>query len=284
MKTEGTIGVGLDAAVAAVRSTAIEAATAAGELLRARFHSSLQVDAVEAHDLKLRLDRECEDAVVGAIRRRFPSHGVLSEEMGYSPGTDPYLWIVDPLDGTVNFFHGIPFFCTCVSCHAIEAGNGTSDTLRLPDGRKIGSTVAAVIYAPQEKELFVATPRGGAFMNGTRLLVTSVSRLSDAIVSISFGVRDGSVAFVSKLLPSITERAQKIRSLGSTALEIVNVAAGRTGAFLQKGTNLWDFVAAATILREAGGVVDVMEIAPGRFRIIASNPGLYGEIRELAEE
>jgi len=284
VEREGLVGADLEAAVAAVRSTAIEAATAAGELIRARYLSALQVEAVEQHDLKLRLDRECEEAIVSVVRRRFPSHGILSEEMGYAPGTDPHLWIVDPLDGTVNFFHGIPFFCTCVSCHAIGEGNGSDSSMRLPDGRKIGSPAVAVIYAPLGKELFVATHHGGAFMNGSRLLVKPVSKLSEAIVSLSFGVRDGSVAYVGGLLPLVTERAQKVRSLGSTALEIVNVAAGRTGAFIQKGTNLWDFVAAAAILQEAGGVVDVVEIAPGRFRIIASNPGLFSEIRVLAEE
>ena len=105
---------------AAVRSVAIQAATGAGALMRGSFKSALQVDATEAHDLKLRLDRTCEESIVGVIRERFAEHGILSEEMGYAPGTDPYVWIVDPLDGTVNFFHGIPFFCTCVSCHGVR--------------------------------------------------------------------------------------------------------------------------------------------------------------------
>ena len=87
---------------------------------------------------------------------------------------------------------------------------------------------------------------------------------------------------MGKLLPTVIERAQKVRSFGSTALDIVNVAAGRTGAFIQLGTNLWDFAAAAAILAEAGGIVDVDEIAPGRFRLIASAPGLISEVRLLA--
>jgi len=87
---------------------------------------------------------------------------------------------------------------------------------------------------------------------------------------------------MSRLLPAMIERAQKVRSLGSTALDIVNVAAGRTGAFVQMGTNLWDFSAAAAILREAGGIVDTTEYAPGRWKIIASNPGLFSEVRRLA--
>ena len=213
---------------------------------------------------------------------RFAGHGILSEEMGYAPGVDPYLWIVDPLDGTVNFFHGIPFFCSCVSCHEIAEGNGSGANPQLSDGRVIGAATAAVIYVPLGKELFVATRHGGAFVNGARLLLKPLPSLSEAIVSLSFGARDGSPAYMSRLLPSMIERAQKVRSLGSTALDIVNVAAGRTGAFVQRGTNLWDFAAAAAILNEAGGIVDADEISQGRWRIIAANPGLFSEVRALA--
>ena len=267
---------------AAVRSIAIQAATGAGALMRGSFKSTLQVDATDAHDLKLRLDRTCEESIVGVIRERFAAHGILSEEMGYAPGTDPYVWIVDPLDGTVNFFHGIPFFCTCVSCHAVQQNDGSPGEARLPDGRAVGGAVAAVIYAPVARELFVATPRAGSFLNGARLVLKPLASLSDAIVSLSFGARDGSPSYMSRLLPAMIERAQKVRSLGSTALDIVNVAAGRTGAFVQMGTNLWDFSAAAAILREAGGIVDTTEYAPGRWKIIASNPGLFSEVRRLA--
>jgi fructose-1,6-bisphosphatase/inositol monophosphatase family enzyme len=267
-----------------VRSAAIDAASAAGALIRGSFRSTLQVDSTDAHDLKLRLDRTCEESIVAILRQRFPAHGVLSEEMGYEPGADPYVWIVDPLDGTVNFFHGIPFFCTCISCHATEEDDSPGAAARLPDGRAVGSTVAAVVYAPLAKELFVATAQGGAFLNGSRLLVKPVADLSEAIVSLSFGARDGSAAFMSRLLPRMIERAQKVRSLGSTALDIVNVAAGRTGAFIQIGTNLWDFAAAAAILREAGGVVDAEEYAPERWKIIACNPGLISDVRKLAAE
>jgi myo-inositol-1(or 4)-monophosphatase len=119
-------------------------------------------------------------------------------------------------------------------------------------------------------------------MNGKKLVLAPISSLSEAIVSLSFGARDGSAAYMSRLLPSMIERARKVRSLGSTALDIVNVAAGRTGAFVQRGTNLWDFAAAAAILNEAGGIVDTDEIAPGRWRIIATNPGLFSEVRQLA--
>jgi myo-inositol-1(or 4)-monophosphatase len=273
-----------EAKISAVRSAAIDAAAAAGALIRANFMTSLPVDEVLSHDLKLGLDRMCEDAALAVIRQRFPSHGILSEELGYAPGSDPFLWIVDPLDGTVNFFHGIPFFCTCVSCHEIKKADGAAGGPRLADGRLIGGEMAAVVYAPLTRELFVATPGVGAFMNGTKLVMKPISDLSEAIVSVSLSAREGSAAAVCRFLPAMVDRARKVRSLGSTALEIVHVAAGRTGAFIQRGTNLWDFMAAAAILREAGGVVDAAEIAPGRWKVIAGNPGVFPEVSALAAE
>ncbi|HTP57792.1 MAG TPA: inositol monophosphatase family protein, partial [Spirochaetia bacterium] len=173
-----------------------------------------------------------------------------------------------------------------VSCHEIDedatAGGSSAAGPRLADGRLIGREIAAVVYAPFTKELFVATPGVGAFMNGTKLQMKPIVDLSEAVVSLSFSAL--SAASMGKLLPTMVERARKVRSLGSTALEIVHVAAGRAGAFIQQGTHLWDFMAAAAILREAGGVMEASEIAPGRWKVIASNPGLFREVNALAAE
>ena len=111
-----------DASVPVLRGTAVEAATAAGRVIRGSFGREQKVDQALPHDLKLWLDRACEQEILGVIRTSFPGHAVLSEEWGYEPGREPYLWIVDPLDGTVNYHHGIPFFCTSIACHAIAEG------------------------------------------------------------------------------------------------------------------------------------------------------------------
>lgn len=270
--------------VSKIRKTGIDAATGAGTIIRESYGETLEVDGTAAHDLKLRLDRTCEDRILAIIRRRFPTHAVLSEEMGYASGHDPYLWIVDPLDGTVNFFHGIPFFCACVSCHRIEDGASTGGSPRLPDGRTVGDALVGVVYAPMARELYVGTPGAGAFLNGAPLCVRPLADLSEAMVSLSFGARDGSLAYMSRLMPLVVERAQKVRSLGSTALEIVHIASGRSGAFVQMGTNPWDFAAASAILREAGGIVRAEEYAPGRWKVIASNPGIFADLLRLAEQ
>jgi fructose-1,6-bisphosphatase/inositol monophosphatase family enzyme len=266
-----------------IRRVAIDAAIAAGALIHDSYGKTLLVDSVVAHDLKLRLDRMSEETIITIIHRGFPDHGMLSEEMGYVPGVAPFLWIVDPLDGTVNFFHGVPFFCTCVSCHEIEEKNDYECAPLLPDGRAIGSALVGVVYSPLQKELFVGVLDGGAFLNGETLSVKPVADLSQTIVSLSFGARDGSATQMNRLLPRMVERAQKVRTFGSTALDIAFVAAGRIGAFIHLGTNLWDFAAAARILEEAGGVIDAEQYASGRWKIIASNPGIFAEVRRLQE-
>jgi fructose-1,6-bisphosphatase/inositol monophosphatase family enzyme len=264
-----------------MRKAAIDAAAAAGVLIREGFGRHQEVDGRPAHDLKLSLDRQCEEKIIGVIRRSFPDHAVLSEEKGYEPGREPYVWIVDPLDGTVNFFHGLPHFCTSIACHELDPqGNGSTSSL--PDGRRIGEACVGVVLDPMHDELFVGTGDGQATVNGRPLTIAPVADLAEAIVVVSFGVRDDSIPYMTKLLPRLTEEARKVRSLGSTALDVAQVAAGRIGAFIQRGTNLWDFAGAAAVVRAAGGIVDAQEFAPGRWRIIACNPGLYPRIKELA--
>ena len=266
-----------------IRKVAIDAALAAGATIRKSYGNLLQVDKTLPHDLKLRLDRTCEERILTAIRRRFPAHGVLSEEIGYAPGVDPFLWIVDPMDGTVNFFHEIPFFCTCVSCHKIKESQGIQGEILLPDGRAVGSALVSVVYRPVGEELFTGFLDGGAYLNGRLLHLEHLADLSLAIASLSFGAQDGSVAYIGRLLPRMVQRAQKVRSFGSTALDIAYVAAGRVGAFVQMGTNLWDFAAAAAILKEAGGILEAEEYTRRRWKVVAGNPGTFAEVRMIAE-
>ena len=276
-----------DASIAVLRSTAAEAAAAAAQVIRASLGRGQRVERALPHDLKLWLDRACEREILGAIRAAFPGHGVLSEEAGYEPGREPCLWIVDPLDGTVNYHHGIPFFCTSIACYAIAAdsdgGPGVDTGFSLPDGRVVGPGIVGAIFDPFRDELFSGASGRGAALNGRPLLPADVTRLDEAVVALSFAAREESIAYMSRALPAFTRAARKVRSLGSTALDMVQVAAGRIGAFVQMGTNLWDFAAAAVIVRAAGGVVDAREYAPGRFRVIASAPGIFEQVQREAE-
>jgi myo-inositol-1(or 4)-monophosphatase len=110
-----------------------------------------------------------------------------------------------------------------------------------------------------------------------------VTRLEEAVVALSFGAREESILLMNRILPAFVRDARKVRSFGSTALDMVQVAAGRIGAFVQMGTNLWDFAAAAVIIRAAGAVVDAREYTPGKFRIIASAEGIFEQVCRRAE-
>ncbi len=273
----------------AVYAAAVNAAESAGARLREAFRKPPAVEKTLPHDLKLELDRGCEEAILEIIHDRFPAHGVLSEERGYLPPSEPFLWIVDPLDGTVNYFHGIPIFCTSVACYKVEREAGdprgsAGGAGRLPDGSTLGEPIVGVVYEPLVRELYVGLRGRGARLNGRPLRLKPICSLSETIVTIALNSRPQGIDFTMRRLPALLERARKVRSFGSTAIDIAYVAAERIGAFLQMGTSLWDFAAAAVILREAGGVFEADEFLPGSWRILASNPGIYREIKELAGE
>ena len=270
-------------AVKELSRIAEEAAMAAGSVLREAFGERGLVDRITPHDVKLAVDRVCEEEVLRVLMSECPNHAVLSEEMGYEPGSEPYLWIVDPLDGTVNFHHGIPFFCSSVACYAIGGDGDAPVRCLLEDGRPLGAPISGAVYDPLRSELFAAAAGGGASLNRRPLRPLESARLEDSIVSMSFGAADESIAYASRALPRLARFARKVRSFGSTALESVDVAAGRTGAFVQMGTNLWDFAGAAVIALEVGATFDCREIVPGRFRIIACAPGLIDEILRHTE-
>ena len=262
---------------------ATEAANAAGRMMRGSFGLLQRIDQTIPHDLKLLLDRACEEEILRTLRAAYPGHAVLSEEKGFASGREPYLWVVDPLDGTVNYYHGIPHFCTSIACYDIREEASIEPGHRLPDGRLLGAPILGIVYDPMRDELFSGMAGGEASLNRGPLRVPDATRLEETVVALSFGAREESILFMSKALPAFVRSARKVRSFGSTALDMVQVAVGRIGAFVQMGTNLWDFAAAAVIVQAAGAVVDVKEYAPGRFRIIASAQGIFEQVRMQAE-
>ncbi len=267
----------------ALLAAASEAALAAGRIIRDCHGRAHRVEDAPAHDLKLELDRVCESEIVRIIRAAFPAYAMLSEEMGYVPGREPCLWIVDPLDGTVNCYHGVPFFCTSIACYTTREGTGGDPGSRLPDGRILGDPLVGVVYDPLRDELFTGVAGAEASLNRAVLPVPCAGRLDQTMVALSFGAREESIAYMSRLFPVMAKAARKVRSFGCTALDIAQVAAGRIGAFVQMGTNLWDFAAGAVVARAAGAVVDAHEYQPGRWRIIASAAGIFEDVRARAE-
>ena len=235
------------------------------------------------HDVKLPLDVDCEREILRVVLGRFPRHAVLSEEAGFQPGSEPLLWVVDPLDGTVNFHHGIPFFCSSVACYGIRTPAGDAASHLLPDGRALGAPLVGAVYDPLREEMFVGAAGRGASVNGAQLRTPRAGRLDEVVVAVSMGAREESISLVSRTLPSLVRAARKVRSFGSTALDLVQVAAGRVGAFVQAGTNLWDIAAAVLIVQSAGARAEVREYAPGRFRVIAAATDIFDEVRGIVE-
>ncbi len=131
-----------------MQTTAVRAALAAGRIQREHYGTLLKVDATKRNDIKLEVDRLCEDAIRDEIRTAHPAHALLAEESGSTQGADAYRWIVDPLDGTVNFFYGIPYFCTCVACYRRPVGRAHAPEGRGREERASGAGPAEALGEP----------------------------------------------------------------------------------------------------------------------------------------
>jgi myo-inositol-1(or 4)-monophosphatase len=244
-------------------ATAVEAALAAGRIQRAWFRSDLTVEKKGPIDLVTPADLDVERRFRLLIHERFPAHAVLGEEAGAeAPGAGSrFRWIVDPIDGTTNFAHGIALFCVSI---ALEL-----------DGR----TVLGVVYDPMAEELYTAERDAGAWLNGVPLAVSSRGMLGDALLCTGFPytvqqVRRRQVATFSAFLGS----ARAVRRLGSAALDLCYVAAGRLDGFWEEQLHPWDIAAGLLIVAEAGGAVTDYAGAPVdlfRGELVASNGRLH---------
>ena len=241
-------------------ATATDIVLRAGEIQMARRASGFRIDKKGAIDLVTEVDLECERMCRAVIAERFPDHDVLAEELSSGPqeaARAPHRWVFDPLDGTTNYAHGLPIFCSSL---ALEI-----------DGR---AEVGAV-YDPTRAELFTATRGGGAFLNGEPLRISATASLLDALLVTGFPytVHEQLDELVG-LFGAFLGRARAVRRLGSAALDLCYVAAGRFDAFWEQTLKPWDVAAGALIMREAGGRVTGMDgspFDPAAAHLIASN-------------
>jgi len=253
--------------------TAAEAVHAAEAVLETASGGEIKVLSWLSHDLKLEVDRLCESAVVEKIRDRFPEDSILTEESGLLPGTTDRTWVVDPLDGTVNFAHGLPFYAISVACASCRP--------QVLSACWANQVEAAALSLPPQGEMYLATRGGGATCNGIRLSLPPAVALGRALVCLGVSARDGGLPRSVRIFEALAQNAQKVRSLGALAGELACLAAGRLDALVQRGTNLWDFAGAALVVQEAGGRVQAEEFAPGRWQVVAGNPGLFDSILAL---
>ena len=252
------------------------AARAGGAVLMARLRGDgdLQIAYKDGRaNLVTVADRESQRAVTDVIRAAFPDHAVVGEEgTTGDPGTE-HVWYVDPLDGTTNFAHGLPFFCVSVAL------------------RSRGQTVAGAVYDPARDEMFAASLGGGATVSGLPLRVSGIARLDRAlVVAQAQSVDEGEIRAYTALVRRLMQAAGGVRSLGSPALTLCAIAAGRLEAYCEYAMDAWDIAAGQLILQEAGGTLTTFSGAAHttaeRADVAASNgrvhPELLAVLKDLA--
>ena len=253
----------------AFREVAVAAARAAGALLRAHRGAARSVRAKSSPiNLVTEVDREAEALVVDAIRARFPGHAILGEEGG-AQGSSTHRWIIDPLDGTTNFVHGLPLFSVSIGLEIA------------------GRMAVGVVYDPSLDECFVAERGAGAFLDGRRLAVSETTELGASLLATGFpyDVRDTSDNNLAEYA-AFTRQNRSVRELGSAAITLAAVAAGRLDGYWELVLGPWDVAAGLLLVEEAGGRVTDLRGGPldlAAPRVVASNGRIHeAMLRTLA--
>lgn len=254
---------------------AIDVAREAGNRLRERFDGPRDVDRKGTIDLVTDADRASEALIAGAIRDRFPDHRLLAEEgaTGAAPGSSPYRWVVDPLDGTTNFAHRYPHFAVSIGLE------------------RAGELLAGAVYDPMRDEMFEAASGKGARLNGVRLHVSDRAELIGSLLASGFPYDLSAREVSNRLWQRFNDGSQGVRRDGAAALNIVYVAAGRLDGYWERPVMPWDKAASCLIAMEAGARVTGLTGEPFDVDDIGAtvaNPALHRvmveEIRqELAE-
>jgi len=209
----------------------------------------LQVSNKGPSDFVTNADIKVEKIIIDELKKAKPNYSILSEEKGEEKNKDQKTWIIDPIDGTVNFLHGVPHF-------AISIALKNEDEI-----------VSGVVYDPIKNEIFYAEKNNGAYFNNQRIRVSKKNNLSDCLF-VTGGKIDHEYEF-------------PFRKSGSAALDLVYVAAGRYDGYFQKKLNLWDIAAGIIILKEAGGLINKIDVSQTKdINIIASNPDINSKLME----
>jgi myo-inositol-1(or 4)-monophosphatase len=234
---------------------AVEAARAAGELLRHHFQQPLRVSSSEAHDIKLEIDVRTQELITESLLRKFPEHALYGEEGIVGDQKSNHQWVVDPLDGTVNYFYGIPHFCVSIAL------------------RFMGEIIVGVIYDPMREEIWATQKGGTPTLNGKPFRVSERADLAEAVISVGLSKTGVTIEAGLPLLQEMVHRARKCRLMGSAALDMAYVACGRFDAYIEQGISLWDIAAGWILVENAGGTVEMKPRTDmkEKYSIVASN-------------
>ena len=252
-------------------NVAVKAARAAGAIInRAALDvESVRISQKQVNDFVTEVDQAAEVAIIETLLAAYPGHGIWAEESGRTHGAQDsdYVWIIDPLDGTTNFIHGLPVYCVSIALSVK------------------GKVEQAVIYDPTRNDLFTATRGRGAFLNDRRLRVSKRVRLQECLISTGFPFRQGDdFNTYLRMMGDVMQRTAGLRRPGAAALDLAYVAAGFTDGFFETGLQPWDVAAGSLLVTEAGGLVgnftgeaDFLE----QKECLAGTPRIYGQLVAL---
>ncbi|MES4903101.1 MULTISPECIES: inositol monophosphatase family protein [unclassified Streptomyces] len=264
-----------DALTTELLDVALEAAHRAGELLRDGRPADLGVAATKTSpiDVVTEMDLAAEKLITDFLATRRPDDGILGEEGASTEGSSGVRWVIDPIDGTVNYLYGLPAWAVSIAAE------------------RDGETVVGVVAAPMRRETYHAVLGGGAYLvpdgqeRGERVRCRPAPVLDQALVGTGFGYRTdrriGQAEVVRALLPKVRD----IRRGGSAAIDLCDVACGRLNGYYERGLNPWDFAAGALIAREAGALTEGRPGVPASGELtIAAPPGLFEPLQQLLED
>ncbi|MEX2144606.1 MAG: inositol monophosphatase family protein [Anaerolineales bacterium] len=249
----------------------IEIARTSGDILRTGFGKTHTVEFKGEIDLVTEIDHQSEDAILREINRRFPGHSIFAEERGEQAGSVDDVWYIDPLDGTLNYSHGLAIFCVSIA-YAHQ-----------------GQLSLAAVYDPMADEMFTAGREAGALLNGEPIRVSRSAELKSSLLVTGFPY-DAWTNPINNFaeFQRFSMHTQGVRRLGSAALDLCYVAAGRLDGFWEIRLNAWDVAAGALIAQEAGGKVTDVRGKPDFVRkpqsILAANPTLHAKMLDLLLE
>ncbi|MFC6067284.1 inositol monophosphatase family protein [Streptomyces ochraceiscleroticus] len=248
---------------------ALEAARRAGELLRDGRPADLGVAATKSSpiDVVTEMDIASEKLITGFLSERRPEDGFLGEEGASAEGSSGVRWVIDPIDGTVNYLYGLPSWAVSIAA------------------QKDGETVVGVVAAPMRGETSHAVLGGGAFLNNAPIRVRPAPPLSQALVGTGFGYIAERRAAQAAVLGSLLPRVRDIRRGGSAAIDLCDVACGRLDAYYERGLNPWDFAAGELIAREAGARTAGRPGEPASHELtVAGSPAVFDALQPLLED
>ncbi len=247
----------------------LDAARQAGELLRDGRPADLAVAATKSSpiDVVTEMDIAAEKLITGILARRRPEDGLLGEEGADSPGTSGVRWVVDPLDGTVNYLYGLPSWSVSIAAEY--------------EGR----TVVGVVAAPMRGETYHAVLGGGAWLGKVRLACRAAAPLDQALVATGFAYLQARKEQQADVAQRVIPKVRDVRRAGSAALDLSDVAAGRLDAYYERGLNPWDLAAGELIAREAGALTGGRPGRPASGELaLAATPAVFASLQPLLEE